>query len=76
MPARFFLPVPVFATRFRALTLRGVHLAGQLKFFGHHTRLAERKAFAADAARTKDGAVVQAVCDPTASRRKATESCK
>jgi len=42
-------------------TLRGVHLAGQLKFFGHHTCLAERKAFAADAARTKDGAVVQAL---------------
>ena len=40
-------------------------------FFGHHTRLAERKAFAADAARTKDGAVVQAVCNPTA-----TESCQ
>jgi hypothetical protein len=58
-------------------TLRGVHLAGQLKFFGHHTRLAERKAFAADAARTKDGAVVQAVCDPTArAEGKATESCK
>jgi hypothetical protein len=29
----------------------------------HHTRLAERKAFAADVARTKDGAVVQALLD-------------
>ena len=58
--------MPVFATRFRALmlhTLRDVHQAGQLKFFGHHARLAERKAFAADAARTKDGALVQALLD-------------
>jgi hypothetical protein len=31
---------------------------------GHHARLAERKAFAADATRTKDGAVVQAHLKP------------
>ena len=47
---RFFLPVPVFSKLFRGLMLAkllAAHKAGQLKFFGQHARLAERKAFAA-----------------------------
>src|SRR6202008_2260536 len=47
---RFFLPVPVFSKLFRGLMLgklRAPHKAGQLKFFGQHAHLAERKAFAA-----------------------------
>ena len=47
---RFFLPVPVFSKLFRGLMLAkllAAHKAGQLKFFGQHAHLAERKAFAA-----------------------------
>jgi len=47
---RFFLPVPVFSKLFRRLMLQkllAAHKAGQLKFFGRHAPLAERKAFAA-----------------------------
>ena len=47
---RFFLPVPVFSNLFRGLMLAkllAAHKAGQLKFFGQHAHLAERKAFAA-----------------------------
>jgi putative transposase/transposase-like zinc-binding protein len=47
---RFLLPVPVLAKLFQGLMLAklvAAHKAGQLKFFGHHARLAERKAFAA-----------------------------
>ena len=50
---RFFLPVPVFSKLFRGLMLAkllAAHKAGQLKFFGQHAHLAERKAFAADLA--------------------------
>jgi len=50
---RFFLPVPVFSKLFRGLMLGkllAAHKAGQLKFFGQHAHLAERKAFAADLA--------------------------
>jgi hypothetical protein len=46
---RFFLPVPVFSKLFRRLMLAkllAAHKAGQLKFFGQHAPLAERKAFA------------------------------
>ena len=44
------LPVPVFSKLFRGLMLAkllAAHKAGQLKFFGQHTHLAERKAFVA-----------------------------
>jgi hypothetical protein len=44
------LPVPVFSKLFRGLMLQkllAAHKAGQLQFFGQHTHLAERKAFAA-----------------------------
>jgi predicted Zn-ribbon and HTH transcriptional regulator len=47
---RFLLPVPVFSKLFRGLMLGkllAAHKAGQLKFFGQHAHLAERKAFAA-----------------------------
>src|SRR5437870_89169 len=47
---RFFLPVPVFSKLFRGLMLGkllAAHKAGQLKFFGQHAHLADRKAFAA-----------------------------
>ena len=47
---RFLLPVPVFSELFRGRMLAkllAAHKAGQLKFFGQHTHLAERKAFAA-----------------------------
>ncbi len=47
---RFFLPVPVFSKLFRRLMLHNLlaaHKAGQLKFFGDHAALTERKAFAA-----------------------------
>src|SRR6266704_3478579 len=47
---RFFLPVPVFSKLFRGLMLQkllAAHEAGQLKFFGDHAALTERKAFAA-----------------------------
>ena len=47
---RFFLPVPVFSKLFRRLMLQkllAAHKAGQLKFFGDHAALTERKAFAA-----------------------------
>ena len=47
---RFFLPVPVFSKLFRRLMLQkllATHKAGQLKFFGDHATLTERKAFAA-----------------------------
>ena len=47
---RFFLPVPVFSKLFRGrmlVKLLAAHKAGQLKFFGQHAHLAERKAFAA-----------------------------
>jgi Putative transposase/Transposase zinc-binding domain len=47
---RFFLPVPVFSKLFRGLMLAkllAAHKAGQLKFFGPHAHLADRKAFAA-----------------------------
>ncbi len=47
---RFLLPVPVFSKLFRGLMLQkllAAHKAGQLQFFGQHTHLAERKAFAA-----------------------------
>jgi hypothetical protein len=47
---RFLLPVPVFSKLFQGLMLHklvAAHKAGQLKFFGNHARLAERKAFAA-----------------------------
>jgi Putative transposase/Transposase zinc-binding domain len=47
---RFFLPVPVFSKLFRGLMLAkllAAHKAGQLKFFGQHAHLADRKAFAA-----------------------------
>jgi hypothetical protein len=47
---RFFLPVPVFSNLFRGLMLAkllAAHKAGQLKFFGQHAHLADRKAFAA-----------------------------
>ena len=47
---RFLLPVPVFSKLFRGRMLAkllAAHKAGQLKFFGQHTHLAERKAFAA-----------------------------
>jgi putative transposase/transposase-like zinc-binding protein len=47
---RFLLPVPVFSKLFQGLMLHklvAAHKAGQLKFFGHHAALAERKAFAA-----------------------------
>jgi Putative transposase/Transposase zinc-binding domain len=50
---RFFLPVPVFSKLFRGLMLAkllAAHKAGQLKFFGQHAHLADRKAFAADLA--------------------------
>jgi hypothetical protein len=46
----FFLPVPVFSKLFRGLMLvklLAAHKAGQLKFFGQHAHLADRKAFAA-----------------------------
>src|SRR5258708_3085060 len=46
---RFLLPVPVFSKLFRGLMLQkllAAHKAGQLQFFGQHTHLAERKAFA------------------------------
>src|SRR6266705_330543 len=47
---RFLLPVPVLAKLFPGLMLHkllAAHKAGQLKFFGQHAHLAERKAFAA-----------------------------
>src|SRR5258708_5550904 len=47
---RFLLPVPVFSKLFRGLMLQkllAAHKAGQLQFFGQHTHLAEREAFAA-----------------------------
>jgi Putative transposase len=47
---RFLLPVPVLSKLFRELMLQkllAAHKAGQLQFFGQHTHLAERKAFAA-----------------------------
>jgi hypothetical protein len=47
---RFLLPVPVFSTLFRGRMLAkliAAHKAGQLQFFGQHTLLAKRKAFAA-----------------------------
>src|SRR5262245_19207718 len=47
---RFFLPVSVFSKLFRGLMLAkllAAHKAGQLKFFGQHAHLADRKAFAA-----------------------------
>jgi hypothetical protein len=47
---RFLLPVAVLSKLFRQLMLQkllAAHKAGQLKFFGHHAPLAERKAFAA-----------------------------
>ena len=47
---RFLLPVPVFSKLFQGLMLHklvAAHKAGQLEFFGHHSALAERKAFAA-----------------------------
>ena len=47
---RFFLPVPGLSNPFRGLMLAkllAAHKAGQLKFFGQHAHLAERKAFAA-----------------------------
>ena len=47
---RFLLPVPVLAALFRGLMLEkllAAHAAGKLQFFGHHTTLANRKAFAA-----------------------------
>ena len=46
----FFLPVPVFSKLFRGLMLAkllAAHKAGQLKFFGQHAHLTDRKAFAA-----------------------------
>jgi putative transposase/transposase-like zinc-binding protein len=46
----FFLPVRVLSRLFRRLFLQkliAVHEGGGLKFFGHHARLAERKAFSA-----------------------------
>src|SRR6202043_2229755 len=46
----FLLPVPVFSKLFQGLMLHklvAAHKAGQLEFFGHHSALAERKAFAA-----------------------------
>jgi len=46
---RFFLPVAVFSKLFRGrmlVKLLAAHKAGQLKFFGQHAHLAERKAFA------------------------------
>jgi hypothetical protein len=48
--SRFLLPVPVLAKLFPGLMLHkllAAHKAGQLKFFGQHAHLAERKAFAA-----------------------------
>jgi hypothetical protein len=48
--ARYFLPVEVLSKLFRGLMLRkllAAHKAGRLQFFGNHTRLAERRAFAA-----------------------------
>jgi hypothetical protein len=47
---RYFLPVQVFSRLFRRLLLQklaAAHKNGQLKFFGDHAALAERKAFAA-----------------------------
>jgi hypothetical protein len=46
----FFLPVRVLSRLFRRLFLHklaAAHEAGDLKFFGEHARLAERKAFSA-----------------------------
>jgi hypothetical protein len=48
--ARFLLPVPVLSKLFRGLMLDkllAAHAAGKLQFFGKHTALTERKAFAA-----------------------------
>src|SRR5271166_5065524 len=47
---RYFLSVEVLSDLFRGLMLAklvAAHKAGQLQFFGHHARLAERKAFKA-----------------------------
>jgi predicted Zn-ribbon and HTH transcriptional regulator len=47
---RFFLPVRVLSKLFRRLMLEkllAAHAAGRLQFFGDHTALTERKAFAA-----------------------------
>ena len=47
---RYFLPVQVFSSLFRRLLLQklvAAHRAGQLKFFGDHAALGERKVFAA-----------------------------
>ena len=47
---RFLLPVPVLSRLFRRLFLQklvAAHQAGELQFFGEHTALTERKAFAA-----------------------------
>ena len=47
---RYFLPVKVFSRLFRRLLLEklvAAYKAGQLKFFGHHAALSERKAFTA-----------------------------
>jgi putative transposase/transposase-like zinc-binding protein len=46
----YFLPVEVLSALFRGLmlsSLRKVHKAGKLQFFGDHAGLADRKAFAA-----------------------------
>ena len=46
---RYLLPVPVLSRLFQRLVLNkllAAHQAGQLKFFGDHTALTERKAFA------------------------------
>jgi hypothetical protein len=47
---RYLLPVPVLSALFRRLLLKklvAAHTAGELQFFGKHTKLSDSKAFAA-----------------------------
>ena len=64
---RFLLPVPVFSKLFRGLMLAkllAAHKAGQLKFFGQHAHLAERKAFAAYSGAAAQAQVVRLLKAP------------